>query len=292
MVLVRHIATPEKLALIGSTIFYGDAINVLRRLDSESVQAVVTSPPYWGVRDYGITGQIGLEPTVEQYINSLVSVFSEVKRILKKDGTLWLNIGDTYTSGNRRYRASDKKNPARGMDNGRPDTPVGLKRKDLIGLPWRVAFALQNDGWYLRSEVIWHKPNAMPESVKDRPTRCHESIFLLAKSEKYHYDYNAVTEPAKTTQTRGLRSVWSQNTVPFSGNHFATFPVELIEPCICASTRVDDYILDPFFGVGTVGLACQGLNRKFVGIELNSEYVKLAAQRLSLSQLDIYHVAC
>ncbi len=175
------------IELAGSLILLGDASRVLARLPAASVRCVVTSPPYWGLRDYGIHGQIGLEETLAQYIGGLVGVFREMRRVLRPDGTFWLNIGDGYTSGNRGWRAPDKKNPARAM-SVRPDTPAGLKPKDLIGVPWRLALALQDDGWFLRSDIIWHKPNAMPESVKDRPTRCHEYVFLLSKSESYYYN--------------------------------------------------------------------------------------------------------
>ena len=168
----------ESLDLISSVIIESDAMIALQKLPAESVQCIVTSPPYWGLRDYGIEGQIGLEEKLQQYINKLTAVFSEAKRVLRNDGVFWLNIGDGYTSGNRGYRAPDKKNPARAM-SVRPDTPDGLKPKDLLGIPWRIALALQADGWFLRSDIIWNKPNAMPESVKDRPTRSHEYIFML-----------------------------------------------------------------------------------------------------------------
>lgn len=267
---------PDPIYLHESCIFGGDALRVLARLPANSVQAVVTSPPYWGMRDYKIPGQIGLEETLPQFLNRLVAIFAEVKRVLKDDGTLWLNIGDGYTSGNRGWRAPDKKNPARAM-NVRPDTPEGLKPKDLLGIPWRLAFRLQEDGWYLRSDIVWHKPNAMPESVKDRPTRAHEYMFLLTKSERYYYDYKAVLEG----NGRNRRSVWSVNTQPLSNNHFATFPPALIRPCILASTKPGDFVLDPFFGSGTVGLVCENLDRRYVGIELHPEYVELATRRLN-----------
>jgi site-specific DNA-methyltransferase (cytosine-N4-specific) len=234
--LVERIQRPESFVLRGSTLFEGDALTVLRRLPSGSVRCVVTSPPYWGLRDYGIEEQIGLEGTMPQFLHRLVAIFAEVKRVLTDDGTLWLNIGDGYTSGNRGYRAPDKKNPARAMDV-RPDTPDGLKPKDLIGIPWRLAFALQDDGWYLRSDIVWNKPNAMPESVKDRPARSHEFLFMLTKSEKYFYDWQAVREPADGGGLRNRRSVWHVNTKPFAGAHFATFPPDLIRPCIQASTE-------------------------------------------------------
>jgi site-specific DNA-methyltransferase (adenine-specific) len=220
-------------------------------------------------------GQIGLEPSVGQFIDRLVRVFAEVRRILRDDGLLWLNIGDAYTSGDRGYRAPDRKNPIRAMQY-RPPTPQGLKPKDLIGIPWRLAFALQADGWYLRSDVIWHKPNCMPESVKDRPTRAHEYLFLLAKSERYYYDHAAVRE----SNGRNRRSIWSIPTQAFKGAHFATFPPALIEPCILASTRPGDFVLDPFFGTGTVGAVSSGLGRRYIGIELNPEYVQMAINRV------------
>lgn len=271
-----RIERPAPLSIAGSVIFEGDTFQVLQRLPAESVQCVVTSPPYWGLRDYKISGQIGLEPELQQFINKLVAVFSEVRRVLRADGTLWLNIGDGFTSGNRGWRAPDKKNRARAMET-RPDTPAGLKPKDLLGIPWRLALALQADGWYLRSDIIWHKPNAMPESVKDRPNRDHEYLFLLSKSERYFYDANAVRE----ANGRNKRTVWSVNTQAFAGAHFATFPKTLISPCIASSTRPGDVVLDPFFGSGTTGLVCQELDRRYVGIELHPEYVEMAAQRLS-----------
>lgn len=271
----RKIQRPSKLTVEESTIFEGDALAVLERLPSESVQCIVTSPPYWGLRDYDIDEQVGLEPTLPQFINSLRGIFHEARRVLRDDGLLWLNIGDGYTSGNRRWRAPDKKNPARAMDT-RPDTPEGLKPKDLIGIPWRLAFALQDDGWYLRTDVIWNKPNAMPESVRDRPTRAHEYLFMLSKSERYYYDRAAVVEP----NGRNMRSVWNVHTKGFPGAHFATFPPKLVEPCIQASTRPGDFVLDPFFGSGTVGLVAQELGRQYVGIEINPAYTAIAVDRL------------
>ncbi len=262
-----------------SMIIEADAKVALPRLPDKSVQCCVTSPPYWSLRDYNIPGQIGLEPTVDQFINRLVEVFSEVKRVLKDDGILWLNIGDAYTSGDRGYRAPDKKNPVRGMSY-RPDTPEGLKPKDLIGLPWKLAFALQKDGWYLRADIIWHKPNCMPESVKDRPTRAHEYLFLLSKSERYYYDYESIKEPTVDGKKRNRRTVWSIPTQAFKGAHFATFPIDLIEPCILAGSRPGDFVLDPFFGSGTVGVVCERLGRRYVGIELNPEYVEIAVNRI------------
>lgn len=287
---VERIQRPEPLTLRGSTLFEGGALTVLRRLPAGSVRCVVTSPPYWGLRDYGIQEQIGLEVSMQQFLHRLVAIFAEVKRVLADDGTIWLNIGDGYTSGNRGYRAPDKKNPARAMDV-RPDTPEGLKPKDLIGIPWRLAFALQADGWYLRSEVVWNKPNAMPESVKDRPARSHEFLFMLTKSERYFYDWQAVRERADGGGLRNRRSVWNVNTKPFAGAHFATFPPDLIRPCIQASTEPGDYVLDPFFGSGTVGLVCQEESRQYIGIELNPEYVELAAKRLQGQDSNVIRIA-
>jgi len=211
------VSEPREIPLLGSMILQGDSLHVLRCLPASCAQCIVTSPPYWGLRDYSINGQIGLEGSLNQYINRLVAVFNEAKRVLKDDGVLWLNIGDGYTSGNRGWRAPDKKNPARAM-SVRPDTPEGLKPKDLLGVPWRLAFALQQDGWYLRCDIIWNKPNAMPESVKDRPTRSHEYIFMLTKSERYYYDYRAVMEQ-NGSKPRNCRSVWDINTQAFPEAH-------------------------------------------------------------------------
>ena len=268
-----------------SLIIEGDSADALTRLPDVSVQCILTSPPYWGLRDYGMDSQIGHEHTYQEYINRLVSVFKEARRVLADDGTFWLIIGDGYTSGNRRYRAPDKKYPERTM-SFRPDTPEGLKPKDLLGIPWRLALALQDDGWYLRCDVIWNKPNAMPESVKDRPTRSHEYIFLLSKKDKYFYNMEAVVEG----NGRNQRSVWSINKQAYSEAHFATFPLELIKPCVLASTRPGDRVLDPFFGSGTVGVVCEALNRSYVGIELNPEYVDMATSRLKISPVQVLRV--
>ena len=260
----------------------GDAITVLRDTPSGTFRCCVTSPPYWGLRDYGICDQIGAEDTVEEYVTKLTRVFSEVRRTLADDGTLWLNLGDSYTSGGRTWRANDAKNPARAMDY-RPPTPAGLKPKDLIGIPWRVAFALQADGWYLRADIIWHKPNCQPESVKDRPTRAHEYLFLFSKSERYYYDYASIRELTNGgTRLRNKRSVWSVNTEPYPGAHFATFPPALVMPCVEAGAEAGDLVLDPFFGSGTVGEACLRLGRRVYGIELNPEYAELARSRLMM----------
>ncbi len=282
----QKVEKPEPLSLDGSVIFEGDALTVLQRIPSATVQCVVTSPPYWGLRDYCIMDQIGLEPTLPQFINRLRAVFSEVRRILRDDGVFWLNIGDGYTSGNRGWRAPDKKNPARAM-SVRPDTPEGLKPKDLMGIPWRLAFALQDDGWYLRADIVWNKPNAMPESVKDRPTRAHEYLFMFTKGERYYYDRRAIIEP----NGRNARSVWNVHTQGFPGAHFATFPPKLIEPCVKATSRPTDYVLDPFFGSGTVGFVAHDLGRRYVGIELHPDYVAIAARRLNADERKIIRIA-
>jgi site-specific DNA-methyltransferase (cytosine-N4-specific) len=261
-------------------IIVGDAVAALATIPDETVQTVVTSPPYWGLRDYGIHGQIGAEPTVDEFVEHLVKVFAEVRRVLRDDGTLWLNIGDAFTSGGRTWRQSDKKLPARGM-NYRPATPEGLKPKDLIGVPWRVAFALQADGWYLRTDIVWHKPNGNPESVKDRPTRIHEFVFMLTKSERYLYNYEDVKQPTDNGKAKkALRSVWSINTEPFPDAHFACFPTTLVEPCVLAGSNPGDIVLDPFIGSGTVGEVSRLLGRNFIGVELNPEYVEVAQRRL------------
>lgn len=264
-----------------TTLIVGDARIELSRFADETFQCCVTSPPYWGLRDYGIAGQIGAETKVEDYIADLVAVFREVRRVLRSDGTLWLNLGDSYTSGGRTWRDADEKNPARGMSYRAP-TPDGLKPKDLIGVPWRLAMALQADGWYLRADIIWHKPNCQPESVKDRPTRSHEYVFLLSKSEQYFYDHEAMKEPTTTGNgARNRRTVWSINTEPYSGAHFAVFPPELVRLCVMGGTQPGATVLDPFMGSGTTGAVCLNTGRHFVGIELNAEYADLVRERLS-----------
>ncbi|MFZ5500949.1 MAG: DNA-methyltransferase, partial [Candidatus Micrarchaeota archaeon] len=249
-----------------SVVYQGDAYRVLCGLPSQFCQTAITSPPYWGLRDYDSDGQIGSEDDVDDYINALVLVFRELRRVLKEDGTFWLNIGDSYTSGGRKWRAPDSKNPARAMSY-RPPTPEGLKSKDLVGVPWRLALALQADGWYLRSEIIWYKPNSQPESVKDRPTRAHENLFLLTKSEKYFYDYETIKERGVNGKLRNKRSVWEVPTEPLSEAHFATFPTKLVEPCVLAGSKAGDFVLDPFFGSGTTGLVAALNERNFIGIE-------------------------
>jgi site-specific DNA-methyltransferase (cytosine-N4-specific) len=259
-----------------SGLIQGDADAVLRVFPADTFQTCVTSPPYWSLRDYSNEGQIGLEQSLSEYIAKLTSIFMEVYRVLRPDGTLWLNIGDSYTSGGRTWRAPDKKNPIRAMDI-RPPTPDGLKPKDLIGVPWRLAFALQAAGWYLRSDIIWHKPNCQPESVRDRPTRAHEYIFLMSKSEQYFY----AQDPIRGPNGRNSRSVWDINTQPYAEAHFATFPPALVEPCLAASTQRDSLVLDPFLGSGTTGLVALEMARRFVGIELNPDYVEIAKRRIA-----------
>ncbi|WP_431030102.1 DNA-methyltransferase [Lysinibacillus sp. LZ02] len=319
-------------------VYQGHCLEVLKSLPSESVNTVVTSPPYWGLRDYGVEGQIGLESSVDEYVTAIVDVFREIKRILKDDGTLWLNLGDAYAGSGRGRNADGKGNPGKvhmqspGQHGGIlkvSKNVEGLKPKDLIGLPWRVAFALQADGWYLRQDIIWNKPNAMPESVIDRPTKSHEYLFLLSKQPKYYYDHEAIKEPAiygtqdirgsqgafgqpqkqrRVDKARGSfngkygseafrairdkrnkRSVWTVSTKPLKEAHFATFPEDLIEPCILSGCPLDGVVMDPFFGSGTTGLVALKHGRNFIGIELNPEYIKIAEKRLSEVQLELIH---
>jgi len=262
-------------------VIVGDSRRVLAELPAETFQCAITSPPYWGLRDYGIEGQIGAEMEVEDYISDLVAVFREVRRVLRADGTLWLNIGDSYTSGNRGWRQADSKNTARGMSY-RPPNPKGLKDKELIGIPWRVALALQADGWYLRSDVIWYKPNCQPESVKDRPTRSHEHVFLLTKNEDYYYDSEKVKEPTTVPgQLRNRRDVWSINTESSKEAHFAMFPPSLVRVCMEAGSAAGTTVLDPFFGAGTVGVVAARLGRKCVGVELKPDFAEIARNRVA-----------
>ena len=261
----------------------GDCIESMRDMPDCSVQCCVTSPPYWGLRDYGHEGQIGLEDTPEDYVERIVAVFREVRRVLKDDGTLWLNLGDSYADG-----------------------------KQLVGIPWRVAFALQADGWRLRQDIIWHKPNPMPESVRDRCTKAHEYLFLLTKSERYHFDVKAIAEPGVTGKWEAMppiggvkhaghefhggrvytgkrpasdgmrrrRSVWKVPVKPYKGSHFAVMPPKLIEPCIKAGSREGDTVLDPFAGSGTTLAVAMELGRNAVGCELNPDYANLAKERI------------
>ena len=244
-----------------SVLVCGSASDALDLLPDRCVRTVVTSPPYWSLRDYEVDRQIGRDDILADYVESIVQTFDKVRRVLADDGTVWLNVGDAYTSGNRRYRAPDRKNRARAMAV-RPVTPEGLKPKDVIGVPWRLAFALQDAGWWLRSEVIWHKPNAHPESVRDRPTKAHETVFLLSKSQDYHYDIDAVHGPGG----RRLRTVWDIPTEPQRRNgamddHPAVMPMKLARRCVAITSRPGDVVLDPYAGSGTTLIAAQDLGR-------------------------------
>jgi len=265
----------------------GDARDVVRRLPNESVQCVVTSPPYWGVRDYGIGGQIGAEADLQEYVETLVAIFRDVRSVLKPNGTFWLNVGNTYTSGGRKWRQEDEKNRGRAMSY-RPPTPPGLKKKDLIGVAWLLALACQRDGWYLRNDIIWYKPNCQPESVKDRLTVAHEYLFLFSKSERYFFNQEAIKE--HTADRNGLknrRTVWSINTEPCPEAHFAVFPKALVRPCVLASTLPGDVVLDPFYGTGTVGLVAKELGRRCVGIELKDDFIEIANRRTAVVQTSL-----
>lgn len=307
------------------TLLQGHCLDVLKTLPAESVQTCITSPPYFGLRDYGCDGQIGLENTPEQFVQSLVDVFAEVHRVLKTDGTVWLNLGDSYAAqrGGTSMPAETlsggiggkgNKSAHRGHDGAaghahRNAANIGLKHKDLVGIPWRVAFALQSYGWYLRQDIIWHKPNPMPESVTDRCTKAHEYIFLLSKSPRYYYDRTSIEEDAKWERwgdqsekkihtgtashlggktidqlpirdKKNKRSVWTVTTKPYKGAHFATYPPDLIRPCVLAGSRVGDVVLDPFNGSGTTGFVSVEERRKYIGIDINPEYLALADARI------------
>jgi DNA modification methylase len=263
----------------------GNCLDILPTMEAGSINCCVTSPPYFGLRDYGNDEQIGLEETPEAFVESMVNVFREVKRVLADDGTLWLNLGDSYasnqSSGDRVSKYSDKQSTNAGKLGGKQRVPEGLKSKDLIGIPWRVALALQADGWYLRQDIIWSKPNPMPESVTDRCTKAHEYIFLLSKKPKYYYDHEAVKEEAQNElePTRNKRSVWEVTTKPYSGAHFATFPPDLIKPCILAGCPAGGTVLDPFGGSGTTGMVALELGRSAEMIELNPDYVDIINER-------------
>ena len=304
-------------------ILVGDCRDVLRRLPDASVQCCVTSPPYFGLRDYGVAGQIGLEPTPDDFVAEMVAVFRDVRRVLRDDGTLWLNLGDSYASTVKGSGGAGKSRlgPNRDLQNighqkfePRRFDMQGLKPKDLIGIPWRVAFALQADGWYLRQDIIWHKPNPMPESVKDRCTKAHEYIFMLSKSPRYYWDAEAVKEEVQHPEMRhkssnksaaqesaflgnaptnlgrcgtsedgkrNARNVWTIATRPFPEAHFATFPPELAERCILAGCPAGGTVLDPFGGAGTTGLVADRLQRSAILIELNPDYAAMAERRIA-----------
>ena len=302
-------------------IICGDSLLELRKMKDESVDCVITSPPYYGLRNYNSSGQIGLEKTPEEYISNLVSVFSETKRVLKKSGTLWIVIGDTYCGTGAKGKHKDPKN--REGRNSQAVAPVnqkieGMKSKDLIGIPWMLAFALRADGWYLRQDIVWNKGNAMPEPVRDRCTRSHEYVFLLSKSKKYYFDFEALREHCADSSVKdfkgrrnldnksGLysevrpdlvrsrdqyicadfkrrkRSVWTINTKPYKGAHFAVFPDKLIEPCVLAGCPEGGTVLDPFAGAGTTGLVSSKNNRKSILVDLNPDYCDLMRKRLGV----------
>ena len=275
--------------MIECNIMLGDALEQLKTLPDGSVHCCVTSPPYYGLRDYGVAGQIGLEETPEAYVAKLVDVFREVRRVLRDDGTLWVNLGDSYAAGG----GTGKPGPNATVGNTlsgcqyRALTPVGLASKNLLGIPWRVAFALQADGWILRQDIIWHKPNPMPESVKDRCTKAHEYLFLLAKKPRYWFDANAIREPQKESSLKRLlpganrRSVWSICPRPYKGAHFAVFPPALVEPCIKAGCPAGGTVLDPFGGSGTTGQVAKSLGRNAILIELNHAYKQLIDDRIT-----------
>lgn len=297
------------------TILHGDVLAVLPTLPSGSVHSIITSPPYFGLRDYGTLGQIGLEQTPEVYVEKLVRVFREAWRVLRDDGVLWLNLGDSYYN----YRPGKGQQLAKQtVSRTHQDLPAvvprrgnklkGLKEKDLIGIPWRVTFALQADGWFLRSDIIWNKPNPMPASVKDRCTVSHEYIFMLTKNQRYYFDMDAIKEKVREddqrsrpfrdggeqvlardngrvytgVEARHKRSVWTVATQPYAGAHFATFPPELIEPMVLSGCPKGGVVLDPFMGSGTTALVARYHGRHYVGIELNAKYVRLAQDRLRL----------
>ncbi len=295
----------------GVVIYQGDCRSVLDELPEGSVNCCVTSPPYWGLRDYGVEGQLGLEETPEAYTEKMVEVFREVKRVLRDDGTVWLNLGDSYTSGGRGdFGFADpnckQATHASIKEAKRAPQPKGLKPKDLVGIPWRVAFALQADGWYLRQDIIWHKPSPMPESVQDRCTKAHEYIFLLSKNAKYYYDHDAIKEQASysgsglcdkdsskrrgtglessqnhiPTDTRNKRSVWTVTTKPYKHAHFATFPPDLIKPCILAGCPEGGTVLDPFCGSGTTAQVAKHNGRRCVGVEMNPDYIAMIKRRV------------
>ncbi len=294
----------------------GDCIEGLRTLPDASVHCCVTSPPYWGLRDYGHDGQIGLESTPDAYVARMVEVFREVRRVLREDATLWLNLGDSYNGiggPGKQDGGPIGKTAAVAIEGTCGRRIATLKPKDLVGIPWRVAFALQADGWWLRQDIIWHKPNPMPESVRDRCTKAHEYVFLLTKSERYRYDAEAVSEAAATAgqaglgfypmraaamgrkpsgneakdpsdgirpSTRNRRSVWTVTTKPYSGAHFAVMPAALVEPCIKAGCPEGGTVLDPFAGSGTTLAVAAELGRSAIGCELNPEYIRLAERRI------------
>lgn len=306
------------------TILHGNALDRIKELPSASVDCIVTSPPYYGLRNYGVDEQIGLEETPEAYIEKLVTLFRECRRVLKSTGTFWLNLGDSYASDNKGSGGPSKKQLSnKGSRYGAKKFIHNMKSKDLMMIPARVALALQADGWYLRSQIIWHKPNAMPESVKDRPTNDYEMVYLLAKSNEYFYDADAIKEKASGLRSGGFsmqthlarrdtisggdpsnlkgmswemrnkRAVWSINTKPYQDAHFATMPQELADTCIKAGCPKGGIVLDPFGGAGTTAVSAISLKRHYLLIELNAEYIAMAQKRIdyakiAASQLELF----
>lgn len=264
------------------TIINDDCLEALKVMDDESIDCCITSPPYLGLRDYGHSAQVGQEGSMTEYLERMVIIFREVKRVLKPEGTLWLNLGDSYNGSGGAGGDYNKGGMREGQPKYRGRNDPLLKRKDLMGIPHRVAFALQDDGWYLRQDIVWSKLNPMPEPVKDRCSKSHEYIFLLTKSPTYYFDYEAIKENAITSpNTRNKRSVWTVNTKPFKGAHFAVFPPDLIEPCVLAGCPEGGIVLDPFGGSGTTAGVAEYHNRDSLIIELNSDYIKLVDARVT-----------
>lgn len=271
-----------------NTIYSGDALETLQTFPDNSIDCCVTSPPYFGLRDYGVSGQIGLEELPIEYIQNLVNVFHEVKRVLTPTGICWVNIKDSYSG----YKGDNYAHKPFGADRS-PDhtTPpprksfnyktVGFKPKDLIGIPWMLAFGMRDDGWYLRSDTIWNKTNPTPEGVSSRPTCCHEYMFMFSKQYRHYYDAESVKEMGVSGEKRHLRSVRTLSTNTYRSLHAAAYPPELIIPCIIAGCPEGGTVLDPFMGSGTTGLVASQLNRNYVGIELNSEYIDIAMKRIN-----------
>ena len=266
-----------------NTILFGDCRETLSQFD-EKARMCVTSPPYYGLRDYGgEDDQIGQEQTPEEFIDELVKVFREVRNVLTDDGTLWVNIGDSYYNyrpgrgqGLAKQTVSTTKQDLPDVCPRRGNRLEGLKEKDLIGIPWMFAFAMRADGWYLRQDIIWHKPNPMPESVRDRCTKAHEYMFLFSKNQNYYFDVDAIKEP-----TRRKRSVWNVQVRPYKGSHFAVYPPDLIEPCVLAGSEENDIVLDPFMGSGTTAMVAKSLGRDYIGCELHEDYGNLIQKRVT-----------
>lgn len=274
-------------------VYQGSCLDILPTLEESSIHTCVTSPPYFGLRDYGMADQVGQEDSPQAYITKMVEVFEQVRRVLRDDGTCWVNLGDSFAA----YRSGDVPPPSLGGKDERKRIESGvaksrmassfvgssIKHKDLIGIPWRFAFAMQDAGWYLRQDIIWAKPNGMPESIKDRCTRAHEYIFMFTKKPQYYYDYEAILEDALEGGKKNKRTVWTVNPSSYGAAHFATYPPDLILPCIQAGCPEGGWVLDPFLGSGTTALAAAISGRSCVGVELNPRYVDIARERLTAS---------